>query len=341
MNMNARDGTISTDLLRILLGGAPLAQGQLAEILSLAGIEPSLLDRSQVRISTERLAIIWTEMERAADDPNLGLHLGELRGGLPSGHVLFSTMLNSPSLGQALERYCRLHDIMGDFLQPRLMTDGSNTSLHVATRTGAPLHRQHVECVFCLLVSVLSYLSAARFAGDVRFAHPRPADISEHLRIFGPALRFAQPKSELVFARAYLQQPIVAADEELLGFLEQYAERLLRRIRPARSWSDKVAGALSQRLCDGTPRLREVARQLAVSQRSLQGKLEDEGTTFQRVLDGVRRQLATAYLEDDELSLAEIAFLLGYADQSAFTHAFRRWTGDTPRRFRERNRRPA
>jgi hypothetical protein len=103
----ARNGTISTDMVRILLGGAPLAHGKLVEILRLVGVEPALLERSQERISTRQLAIVWNEMERAADDPILGLHLSELRDGLPSGHVLFSAMLNSPTLGQALSRYCR------------------------------------------------------------------------------------------------------------------------------------------------------------------------------------------------------------------------------------------
>jgi len=77
---------------------------------------------------------------------------------------------------------------------------------------------------------------------------------------------------------------------------------------------------------------------LAVSQRSLQAKLKAEGTTYQAVLDGVRRQLATAYLEDDTLSFTEVALLLGFADQSEFPHAFRRWTGDSPLRYQERAR---
>ncbi len=94
---------------------------------------------------------------------------------------------------------------------------------------------------------------------------------------------------------------------------------------------------LSRTLCDGRPRLSDLARHLAVSQRSLQAKLNEEGTTYQAVLDSVRQQLATAYLEDDTMSLAEITFLLGYADQSAFNHAFRKWAGDSPPRYRERN----
>jgi len=333
------DGTVSTDMVRILLGGAPLPQGELAGILRLAGIEPALLASSQKRIPARHLGIIWTEMERAADDPNLGLHLGELSDGLPSGHVLFAAMLNSPTVGQALSRYCRFHDIMGDFVQPQLEVQGSATMLSLAPRSRVSLHRQHVEFIFAFVVSVLAQLSAAPFRGRVHFTHPRPADLAEHRRVFGGALHFDAPHDELAIDSSYLALPIAAADDELLRVLEQYAERLLRQIRPAQNWSAKVTELLSGTLCDGKPRLPQLAKRLAVSPRSLQGKLKAEGTTYQALLDSTRKQLATAYLEDRKLSLAEIAFLLGFADQSAFNHAFRSWTGDSPRRFRQRRQR--
>ena len=327
--------TISSDMVRILLGGSPLARGELAEILQLAGVEPSLLDSPHERISTRQLAVIWTEVERAAEDPDLGLHLGELRDGLPSGHVLFSALLNSPTLGHALERYCRYHDIMGNFIQPVLTERGPATVLRLSARGGLTLLRQHVEFVFSFVVSVLGHLSSPPPQVEVRFAHPRPAGISEHLRIFGPAVRFSRPENELALDRGDLEMPIASADSQLLAHLEQYADRLLRRIRPD-TWAGRVAELLSRSLCDGRPSLAQVAGELASSPRSLQAKLKAEGTTYQAVLDGVRQELATAYLEDELMSLAEIAFMLGFADQSAFNHAFRRWTGDSPLRFRNR-----
>lgn len=328
------ESTISTDMMRILLGGSPLARGELAHILQLAGVEPSLLDTPQRRIPTRQLAVIWAEVEHAADDPDLGLHLGELRDGLPSGHVLFSSLLNSPTLGQALERYCRYHDIMGDLVKPELTDRGTTTVLSLMSRQGVTLLRQHVEFIFSFVISVLGHLSPAQPGVEVRFAHRRPGDISEHLRIFGPAVHFAQPENELGLDRSYLETSIAAADEGLLPHLEQYADRLLRRVRPD-TWSGRVAELLSRTLCDGKPSLAQVATQLAVSRRSLQGKLKEEGTTYQAVLDRVRRELATACLGDNTMSLAEIAFLLGFSDQSAFNHAFRKWTGDSPLRFRE------
>jgi AraC-like DNA-binding protein len=329
------ESTISTDMMRILLGGSPLARGELAEILRLAGVEPLLLARPQKRISFRQLAVIWSAVERAADDPDLGLHLGELRDGLPSGHVLFSALLNSPTLGQALERYCRYHDIMSDLVQPKLKAQGPVTVLSLTARSGMKLLRQHVEFTFSFVVSVLGHLASTQPKVVVHFAHRRPGNISEHLRVFGPAVHFAQPDNEIHLDRAYLETTIATADEGLLPHLEQYANSLLRRISPD-TWSEKVAELLSRTLCDGKPSLAQLAGKLAVSQRTLQSKLKEEGTTYQAVLDRVRRDLATAYLESDAMSLAEIAFVLGYSDQSAFNHAFHKWTGDSPLRFRER-----
>jgi AraC-like DNA-binding protein len=193
-----------------------------------------------------------------------------------------------------------------------------------------------VECIFSLLVSIMKRLVPARFAGEIRFSHAAPTDTSEHHRILGPAVRFAARRDEVHLSPAYLTHPIAAADDQLLGVLEQYALRLLRGLRAEPTWLARVSEAIGRDLCDGPPTLPEVARQLGVSQRTLQSRLKEEGTTYQAALDSVRRQLATATLEDGVLSLTEVAFLLGYADQSAFNHAFRRWTEESPRQYNER-----
>jgi AraC-like DNA-binding protein len=98
-----------------------------------------------------------------------------------------------------------------------------------------------------------------------------------------------------------------------------------------------VADILGATLADGRPTLADVARRLKLSPRSLQAHLKAESTTFQAILGAVRKELATAYLERSDLTLSEITFLLGYADHSAFTRAFKKWTGHPPLRFRERH----
>lgn len=334
--------SVSSDLMQILFRGLFTADARLHRLLTRAGIDPAVLERSQHRIPAKQFDALWTAIEAATDDPNLGLHLGELRGGLPVGHVLFAAMMNSPTVGTALERYCRYHAIMADIVQPRISPRGGVTVLGIEpVEPKIHLHRQHVECVTSLVVSVIRHLAEGRFHGEVRFRHRCPDDVSEHRRLLGPSVLFGQSDNEISLEGSLLQTPIARADAELLGILEQHAASVMSRIQPAQPWTTRVSREVGRSLCDGKPSLADVAKRLATSQRSLQNRLKEEGTTYQEVLDTLRTQLGTSYLLRTQMTLSEIAFLLGFRDQSSFSHSFRRWTGQTPRKVRGGGRRPS
>lgn len=326
-------GSLSSDLVQLLLRAMTTGGEGLTRLLEQAGIDPGLLDISQQRIPAEQFHVFWMELERTSGDPNLGLRLGSLEHGLPAGHVLFSVMLNSPTVGEALQRYCRYHGLMADIVEPRLAVsqDGAVLGLGYAVE----LHRQHVELIFSLVVSVLRQLASGRFQGRITFRHPRPTDTSEHERLLGPDVDFARPEDQIILPRSFLDRPIPRADGELLPILEQYARRALERLDPGKTWTSEVARLLNRSLCEGKPGLDQVSRRLGMSRRSLQARLASEGTSYQDVLDGVRKEMACFYLRQSEMSLTEVAFLLGYSDQSAFTHSFRKWTGDSPGSYRK------
>lgn len=328
-------GSVSSDLTQMLLAG----RDDLRELLQRAGVDPSVLEISHQKIPARQFNVLWSEIEKTTGDPRLGLHLGALRAGLPAGHVLFSAMMNSPTVGDALARYCRYHDIMADVVRPRLYLRGSSTV--VVVEPSGPtmlLHPQHVECIAALFVSVMRQLAAGRFEGTIHFQHAAPADPSEHHRLLGPSVLFAQPNDEIVLEHAFLDTAIPRADQELLPMLDQHAAVMTSRAQPASRWSARVSQETGRVLCDGRPRLGDIAKRLAMSGRTLQNRLKAEGTTYQAILDRVRRQMAESYLDKTEMTVCEIAFLLGFADQSAFTHAFRRWTGVSPATFRVRGR---
>jgi AraC-like DNA-binding protein len=138
-----------------------------------------------------------------------------------------------------------------------------------------------------------------------------------------------------------LEQSIPTADPALFPLLEQHAasllaarERTLARAAGAGPLTGAVRRLIVERLASDGARLADLAGLLGLSARTLQRRLADEGTPFQTLLDRTRRELADAYLRDPKLSLTEIAFLLGYAEQSSFTHAFRSWHGVAPRQAR-------
>jgi AraC-like DNA-binding protein len=324
--------TLSSDLLRLLLESVATGEAGLQGLLAAAGVDPALLHTSHARIPAAQFATLWEAIEETSGDPCFGLHLGELRHGLPTGHVLFAVMLNSPTVGHALRRYCRYHDIMADVVQPRLVEDGAGATITLEPAVG--LHLQHVECIFSVVASIVRHLARGRFEGRVCFSHPRPGAVEEHRRLLGPDVRFGQPRDAITIAGPLLAAPIPSADPELLELLEPYARRVADRVGPDNPWSGRVERALRTSLCDGKPSLARIARELAVSPRSLQSRLGEEGTTYQQLLDRVRRELATFYLRETQLPLLDLAFLLGYADQSAFNRSFRRWTGSSPSSYR-------
>ncbi len=138
----------------------------------------------------------------------------------------------------------------------------------------------------------------------------------------------------MTIGREDLDVPLVSADPQLAALLGRHAEALEARLPERPSFEASVRRALAAVLADGDAGVDSVARRLHVSRRTLQRRLKEEGTTHQQVLDGLRRDLAPQYLADPAVGIHETALLLGFSDQSAFHHAFVRWTGVAPGAYR-------
>ncbi len=191
------------------------------------------------------------------------------------------------------------------------------------------------EALLCILNSVFVRLTeGACRPVEVRFRHERPHDVTEHARIFQAPLRFNQPGSALVIAGEDLGKKVRAADPELLKTLEGYAQGLLHKIYLPDTFSERVLQSLLRRMNGRRLTIEAVAGELAMGVRSLQKRLKEERTTFTELLDQVRKELVHSLLADPKMSFTDMAFLLGFSEQSSFNHAFRRWTGSTPRAYR-------
>jgi AraC-like DNA-binding protein len=139
---------------------------------------------------------------------------------------------------------------------------------------------------------------------------------------------------------ALLAAPLAQANVPLQKLLREHAESLLARL-PSASLSARVVSLLSSQLSQGEPDRAQLARALNLSERTLQRRLAEEGSSYQQLLNDSRRQLAEGYLRDGRLAATEIALLLGYSEPSVFFRAFRQWTGLTPGEYRARQHPPA
>ncbi|MEO1082144.1 MAG: AraC family transcriptional regulator ligand-binding domain-containing protein [Pseudomonadota bacterium] len=171
----------------------------------------------------------------------------------------------------------------------------------------------------------------------VHFKHRGPQDVEAHRDYFQCPVRFGADRDAIEVSAEALAVRNTLGDATLAGFFEN---RLAREVEALASGGDlarRTKLLISRSLSQGLPPISDVASELALSPRSLQRKLAGEGFSFQKLVDDARRELAEDLLSKSAYSLAEVAFLTGFSEQSAFTRAFKRWAGQTPRSFRLKN----
>ena len=156
-------------------------------------------------------------------------------------------------------------------------------------------------------------------------------------RYFGCQVTFNAKVNRITFLREDLDKRFATYNKDLLEVLAPELDRRLERHEASESVAEQTRWVLRRRLTAGRPDIRSVATELAMSERSLQRRLTDEGFSFQALVSETRRQLALEYLGDASLSLIEVAYLLGYEDQNSFFRAFRQWEAQTPSEWRTAN----
>lgn len=171
----------------------------------------------------------------------------------------------------------------------------------------------------------------------VSFVSPAPADPTPYERFFGCPVRFDDSHVRVAFPAAYKALPLPQADPALRALLDRQAEALAAALPKADAFLLELQRTLLKLLPEGQSTLDAAARELLTSIRTLQRRLAERDTSFQRVLDDTREQLARRYLADPSLSVMDVSLLLGYSGQGVFTRAFKEWTGDTPAAFRRRS----
>jgi AraC-like DNA-binding protein len=292
------------------------------------------------RMSLTTETALWAAGERLSGDRDLGLHTAErLQPGVFD--VLDYVVRTAPTLRIAVQRLGRYNRLEHDVAEFRLEDDGERVRILHAFRGGRPgqtlgQHRHSIEFTLASLAIIGRQLSGGPFAPTaVSFCHAAPEDTAAHADVFGVLPRFSAVENLFEVAAADLDRPLPAADARLWRVIERHAEALLAaRPDPAESLAARVAREVTNALGEGPPSLAEVARRLHMSERSLQRHLRDEGVRFEALVEGLRRDLAMSYLSDRKMAIAEVAYLLGYSEPSAFHRAFKRWTGTTPGELR-------
>lgn len=301
-----------------------------------AGLRADALDPLPPALAADAYVRLLDAGAQLAGDPHFGLHVGECVK-LGAYNVYGLILLSCRDFGQALQQTLRFEGLAHDLGRSALRVEDGLAEY--GWHSAMPRASRHlVESVFAGIQVFGSWLAGTRLPpAQVAFAHPAPSDCSEHRRIFGDQLSFGAGANCARFDAALLGWPVRNADIGMYPVLQQHAEQLLQEKLRAQADGGVVAAvraAIVRNLAQDRARLSLIAAEMGVTPRTLQRKLAEAGTSFQQVLDRTRHELAQDYLKQGKWSLAEIAFMLGYQEQSSFCHAFKEWTGVNPGAYR-------
>jgi AraC-like DNA-binding protein len=330
-----RDGTVLTVSSRALLAACERLGIDTEAVLRAAGIERRTIEDPDARLRNREASALWAKAYELSGDPVLSLHAAEA---CPLGayKVIDYMGANARTVGEAFRYSSRYFKLINTAVFLSIDESGDPVTFDVAGEGGpAGVSRPYAE--YCLAVFLLHVRAATGVPFQVRrvtFTHRLPPDVGEHERIFGCPVRFEAEHNRLVLDRAAWETPTSGAHPGVLAVLSEHAEHLLSRLPRGPDLIERTRRAIAGRLRGGDPSLEGVARELAMSERSLQRHLGELGYTFNTLADEVREATARLYLDQPDIALAEIAYLLGFADQSTFNRAFKRWTGCTPKQAR-------
>lgn len=299
------------------------------------GISPAQLRDPDGRVAIRQVQALWREIVTATGDPAIALQLGELTNPVSIG-VLAYVMMHCATLGKAFEKLCQYQDIVCEGVRTtgRREKDQFVIALQITSPDIIyPAYTLNSELsIYQAVIRALTGQPVS--ARAIRFAYPRPVDTSEHERVFAPArLSFDTDLTEMVLDDALLDTPILNANPNLSILFDQHADDLLRRLHKP-TLSTRVRAEIIALMKGEEPTLATVADRLAMGVRTLQLHLKDERTSYQQLLDDIRKDLAVRHLREPNLSTTDIAYLLGFAEPSVFFRSFKKWTGQTPGAYR-------
>lgn len=304
------------------------------DLLERASLSRETLEDPDARIPGRTALVLWQALIERTGDPALQLAAPTA---LPFGayRVIDYLVGASATVGEGIERFARFFRLIADAVRLSIEGDDGGFCLCFDMADGGPTPAVYVDYVFAALVGrVRMRIRPELCVHRVELRRPPPAGSAPYTDRFQAPVRFGADRDRLWFTCAEWGSPIADADATLARILEEHARILASRLpSEVNGFVATVQSSIMAVLPEGAEE-DEVARALHMSRRTLQRKLAQEGTSYRAVMDTVRQGLAESYLADTAVSIPEVAFLLGFSEQSSFHRAFRRWTGSAPGRWR-------
>ena len=299
------------------------------------GVDPESVKSPDAYIPIDTYLMIQDGAAEYVNDPYFGLHMGEFAEA-GSWSILGYMMMNCKTMGEAFEKSGKYSRIIGNMIEGRAELKFKKVRIVLFTPPHAPKMSRHCyESTLSSSVRMMRLLSGVHVNPlEVTFIYPKPESTAEYERVFCCPVKFGQKDNSMTLDWSIGNMPIRMANSALLEHFEKYAQDFLAQMERNDEHTRAVTKIILSRLDDETLSIQKVAKEMAVSVRTLQNHLEAEGVVFSDLLRDIREKLAKRYLREN-YSVEQITYLLGFSEPSVFRKAFKKWSGVTPREYRE------
>ncbi|MCW5807964.1 MAG: AraC family transcriptional regulator ligand-binding domain-containing protein [Deltaproteobacteria bacterium] len=329
--------TVCVKAIRAAFFAAAARTGRpMPELAAEVGVDVAILGDTAARVPHTLVIRVWETFAARCADPAFGLTAAAIVG-----------VPRIDSIDYVLQRSGTMRELIARFLRyQRLFHDANASTIVQLDDTCAMRHRfggdlarsrHFTEFILAIWIGRMRSLQLAGIVRAVTLCHAAPAARDAHARAYGDVVQFDAEHDGLVFGRAFLDAPLPESAPGLVQSLEAQLARELAELPGGTSFPDEVRAAIARLIREGEPcEIDACARALAMSARTLQRRLGKDGTTFRELVDLARRDIALQKIVQPSASVTDLAFLLGFSEASAFSRAFRRWTGKSPTEYLRR-----
>ena len=304
------------------------------KLLQHAGIDPSVIDSPDIRVDSQKLAVIVSSLWDELQDESMGLS----QDPIPRGAFLMMGKLavHEPTLRDALQMATRFYSMVTNAYRIIFEVEGDTATLQFRMASKAA-DEQHLFAEITLMMwhRFSSWLIAENvILSQVFFDYPAPNHVGEYSYLYPGNHNFDSDHLGFSFPCSFLESRVSQTPETLSAFFKRGPIELFMQPTTDFSLTREVQLLLKKYICEGFPTIDDAASQLHMTPRTLIRKLKQEGTSYQELKDRVRRDAAVWLLTSQSMPLSEIALAVGFSDAAVFTRAFKSWTGMTPRVYR-------
>ena len=304
-----------------------------------SGADESELCREDCKLGAEAYNNVLEAAMQSTGDPLFGLHAGENLN-LQAAGLIVQIAHSSKTVHEALQYCCEFANLGCSALPLGLSEEQEHYRL---TMTPNPvwLHQSPLsveQTIYGYLAFTIkefhSLTHQKHYPKEIWLTCHPPQDTGEVLRVVGCPVRYNMSENAVFFYKRHVEQPVVTSDYSLLQVLVAHAHEKTAAAQGANSFYHVVRKSVVNLVKPEFPTIEQIAGHLNMSVRTFQRKLKAEGYSYKVIIDELRKEFALGYLKNPELNIGDIAYLLGYADNSAFVRSFKRWTGQTPAGYR-------